>query len=137
MISWFEKHSSISWLITIIIAILIFYISSLSFTSGSGGTSYNAIIYHILAFFSLTFFILISTIKGKNLNYLLLAISISFLYAISDEIHQLFVPGRSGNLQDLFFDSIGILFAFIFYLSSLKLRKGSNNLLNRRTITHP
>lgn len=29
------------------------------------------------------------------------------LYASTDEIHQLFVPGRSGMLRDVFIDSIG------------------------------
>ena len=31
------------------------------------------------------------------------------LYGISDEIHQLFVPGRNGQLADVFFDSAGAL----------------------------
>ena len=30
------------------------------------------------------------------------------LYAASDEIHQLFVPGRSGQLRDVFLDSAGV-----------------------------
>ena len=29
------------------------------------------------------------------------------LYASTDEIHQLFVPGRSGMVRDVFIDSIG------------------------------
>ena len=38
-----------------------------------------------------------------------------FLYACSDEIHQLFVPGRSGNIKDVFIDSIGIFFVIVIY----------------------
>ena len=34
---------------------------------------------------------------------------ISALYAASDEIHQLFVPGRSGQLSDVILDSAGAL----------------------------
>ena len=30
------------------------------------------------------------------------------LYAASDEIHQLFVPGRSGQLRDVLLDSAGV-----------------------------
>lgn len=41
-----------------------------------------------------------------------------FLYACSDEIHQIFVPGRSCELRDILIDSagtlIGILTAFLF-----------------------
>lgn len=31
------------------------------------------------------------------------------LYAATDEIHQLFVPGRSGQLTDVMIDSLGVL----------------------------
>ena len=31
------------------------------------------------------------------------------LYAVTDEIHQLFVPGRSGELRDVMIDSIAAL----------------------------
>ena len=34
---------------------------------------------------------------------------IAALYAASDEIHQLFVPGRSGQLSDVILDSAGAL----------------------------
>ncbi|QNO13296.1 VanZ family protein [Alkalicella caledoniensis] len=35
------------------------------------------------------------------------ALSICILYAISDEVHQLFVPGRSGEVRDVIIDSAG------------------------------
>ena len=38
-----------------------------------------------------------------------------FLYACSDEVHQLFVPGRSGNIKDVFIDSIGIFLPLVVY----------------------
>ena len=34
---------------------------------------------------------------------------LSFLYAVSDEIHQSFVPGRDCSIRDVLIDSIGIL----------------------------
>lgn len=36
-----------------------------------------------------------------------LALIICVLYAISDEVHQLFVPGRGGQVRDVLIDSIG------------------------------
>lgn len=43
------------------------------------------------------------------------AIAFSALYAASDELHQLFVPGRAGRLGDVMIDSAGaILGVFIF-----------------------
>ena len=50
---------------------------------------------------------------------LLLSILICILYACTDEFHQLFVLGRSGELRDVCIDSlgssIGILFISVFY----------------------
>lgn len=34
------------------------------------------------------------------------------LYACSDEFHQLFVPGRSGQMSDVLIDSLGMLIGF-------------------------
>ena len=41
---------------------------------------------------------------------------ITLLYAVSDEIHQLFVPGRSGMLRDVVIDFLGALIALGLYL---------------------
>lgn len=35
---------------------------------------------------------------------------VGMLYAISDEIHQLFVKGRSGQITDILIDTVGVLF---------------------------
>ena len=37
------------------------------------------------------------------------AIVFSLVYAFTDEIHQLFVPGRTGRLRDVGIDSIGMI----------------------------
>lgn len=39
------------------------------------------------------------------------------LYAMSDEFHQTFIPGRSGELRDVLIDSAGALSGILFYLS--------------------
>jgi polysaccharide biosynthesis protein VpsQ len=38
-----------------------------------------------------------------------IAISISFLYGVSDEVHQIFVPYRSASVGDLLKNTIGII----------------------------
>ena len=38
---------------------------------------------------------------------------ICFLYASSDEFHQLFVPGRSGQVTDIFIDMIGVVLGLL------------------------
>jgi VanZ family protein len=118
MIKWFERHNKITWSITILGAIIIFYMSSLTFEPGPLTTpNINSILYHILAFFFFGLFLLISLIKGK-IKYLIfiLGIIISIAYAISDEIHQFFVLGRSCSLSDVFLDIVGISFACMIYL---------------------
>ncbi|MCK9478855.1 MAG: VanZ family protein [Firmicutes bacterium] len=39
-----------------------------------------------------------------------LAIAICFVYAVSDEIHQFFVDGRSFQIKDIFIDTCGSIF---------------------------
>ena len=52
------------------------------------------------------------------------AMVICTLYAGSDEFHQLFVPGRSGELRDVLLDSSGALLGI--YLYQLVSRSGTN-----------
>lgn len=55
-----------------------------------------------------------------NKKYLL-AFLICVIYAISDEIHQLFVPGRSGQVRDVLIDSAGSLLGIILVMAFEKL----------------
>lgn len=48
---------------------------------------------------------------------------IGCLYAISDEIHQLFVPGRSGKVTDVIIDSLGVLTGIVIFLIVEKIIK--------------
>ena len=49
--------------------------------------------------------------RGVSLMGLLLPAVVSLLYAVFDEIHQTFVPGRSGEVKDVLVDCIGIAIA--------------------------
>jgi len=127
MIKWFEKHNALSWAITILIAVFIFCLSGLVFGEGKVGgveiRSWMSIAYHISVFFLLSLFLFISLIKGKeNSKLFFFGILILLSYGIIDEIHQFLVPGRFCTVVDVLFDSIGILFAFMVYLISLRLR---------------
>lgn len=54
---------------------------------------------------------------------------ITVIYACSDELHQLFVPGRSGQIQDVFIDSLGMLigFAIIYIIKRIKNKRMNHN----------
>ncbi|MDF2988022.1 MAG: VanZ family protein [Eubacterium sp.] len=59
--------------------------------------------------------------KGKRF---VLALGICVLYAISDEIHQLFIAGRSGQATDVMLDSLGAATGLgIFMLMENRLKK--------------
>ena len=51
-----------------------------------------------------------STEDGWHLRSGLLSILGAALYAASDELHQLFVPGRRGSVSDWFIDMAGVVF---------------------------
>lgn len=123
MISWLEKHSKISWTITILIAIVIFYMSTKTSKSlPSVGSNSYSVFYHLLAFFFLAFFLSISLVKRKRKGFILISITIAILYGLSDEIHQFFVPGRSCTLQDAFTDIVGVSFASLIYFITIVYR---------------
>lgn len=62
--------------------------------------------------------------KFKMKSNCMISIVITFLYACSDEFHQLFVPGRSGRIIDVLIDTTGGLLAtFMFCM----LDKFKNN----------
>ena len=57
----------------------------------------------------------------------LFAFIIGVLYAILDEIHQIFVPGRSCELRDMLIDSTGILIGSLFIMALFLLIKRIKN----------
>jgi VanZ family protein len=63
---------------------------------------------HFIAYFVLGLLVM-NALKLKNFGYkyTMIAISICVLYAISDEVHQLVIPGRSGVAKDALIDSAG------------------------------
>ena len=55
----------------------------------------------------------------------LLSLLICFLYACSDEVHQLFVPGRSGEVRDVLIDTLGACLGVSFYYVVFRKKKMS------------
>ncbi|RMD67705.1 hypothetical protein D6817_00780 [Candidatus Pacearchaeota archaeon] len=104
----------------IVVGIFIFYFSSLPGTDvPKTKIPLLSVAYHLIAFLLFTSFILLS-LTNPSLNRELIAFGLVFalFYALTDEIHQIFVPFRDASLFDLFVDSVGILIAFslVFWL---------------------
>ena len=71
---------------------------------------------HFTAYFILGWLI-IRALTIKNIVIRCpITLSIATLYAISDEFHQTFIAGRSGEIRDVLIDSIGALIGIMFYL---------------------
>lgn len=71
---------------------------------------------HFLEFAGLGFLFNISFYQSKKKKMLIVSLLASSLYALSDEIHQLFVEGRSCQISDWLLDSCGALFGTIAFL---------------------
>lgn len=91
-----------------------------------------------LSIYALTGFLLISFMKTyeMKIGYQIgLAQIGGMLYAISDEVHQLYIPGRAGQITDVIIDGIGILIGILlglFVLHFNKKRKEKNRDKNKK-----
>lgn len=77
-------------------------------------------IYLILGLLILSF---IREFRVVDYRAVLLSVFLTFLYACSDEVHQLFVPGRSGEFLDILLDSVGALSGCLLYTLYYKIRR--------------
>ncbi len=74
--------------------------------------------YTILGFFVAGTYITLEKSKKKRI---LIPWLIATFYAASDELHQVFVPGRDGNIKDVLLDSAGCLFGVTMMLLILNI----------------
>lgn len=122
-------HKVKNWIPSIFIMLIIFLISN---TPGevinSSGLGYEPL--HINGHFFLFFLLCISYYKGSK--DILLSVLLTILYGISDEIHQMYIPGRSSNMFDIYTDSFGAIIAGIIlwklqHIIPKKLKNWLNN----------
>jgi len=104
-----EKYPKIVWSITIIYAMLIFYLSSIPITQPHLFEKlYISTIEHIIEYIVLGFMLFVSFRSIKK-EYVGVVILVGLLYGVSDEIHQFFTPGRFCDILDVVADFIGVL----------------------------
>jgi VanZ family protein len=98
---------------------LIFYLSSLSNISLPLGFDLMDEVLHLFEY--LIFGLLLARAIKKTflnfnkLNICIIVTLIAFLYGISDEFHQSFVPGREVSGWDIFMDGLGGFLGGLFY----------------------
>lgn len=110
------------WLPVLVWAGMIFYLSSMPLTGGPGSIRLSDKLLHSIEFFSLSF-ILFRAFSNSNCKKgaYFFAILLTILYSCSDELHQLFVPGRVCDIIDLLFDSLGSVLIILFSFFNKKL----------------
>ncbi len=72
---------------------------------------------HISAYFVLGI-LLFNLLKEYGLvvkKVIFISIAIAMLYACTDELHQMFVPGRSGEVRDVLIDAAGAAVGVVVY----------------------
>lgn len=107
------------WLPVIIWCGIIFYFSSISQVS----TEVEILDFilprfvHITEYFILTFLLYRAFKESFNITFLNLVFwtfSLSFLYGVLDEIHQIFVTSRFASPEDILVDTLGITAFYAF-----------------------
>lgn len=74
----------------------------------------HASVYFVLAFFIMVFLNIVFDHK-KYILSIVIALIISAAFASSDEFHQTFVNGRTGQVLDVLIDTLGAIVGIIFY----------------------
>ena len=134
--------NKISLLLVILWMIFIFVMSSFDATSSSNQSNFIvdiitgiinikdigllSLIIRKLAHFTEYFIlgILVINFITRYDKKIIIAILLCIIYATSDEIHQIFVPGRSCQITDIMIDSLGSIMGI--YLYKLITKKCKN-----------
>lgn len=110
------KSKFIRWTLVILWMLLIFYWSSIPDLKSSFPTLYDTILRkgaHISEYAVLAWLVSWAWSRVKHRWYIL---ALCLTYAASDEIHQLFIRDRSGQLLDVAIDTVGILIGLGLYI---------------------
>jgi len=82
-------------------------------------------IYAILGMLTINFMLTIKNIKTIKMS--IFALGFCFIYAITDEFHQTFIAGRSGELRDVLIDTSGALIGILFIIAINTIMKKLKN----------
>jgi len=122
----FLNKQLLYWFPVYFYMIFIFYLSSQSVVPIMGGDivglNLSDYVKHSFEYFILSLLVYRAVSNHKvKINSEILTVILSGVYAISDEVHQLFIPGRQFSLLDILADLIGIIIAIISYRIIKKL----------------
>jgi hypothetical protein len=104
-----NKKINIFWILSLLYMILIFILSSSHGSIINLSFSLSDKIVHVIEFGVLAslIYLALRDINTTKHHLFVLAFVITFLYGVSDEIHQYFVPGRRADIFDVIANGIG------------------------------
>lgn len=105
IILWLEEHRAVARFLAAAHMCAIFFFSSMSKPPQPIGAYDLSVLAHFLEYAILG--LLLSAAFGIGKKNILLVILAASLYGVSDELHQLFVPGRVASIYDVATDMVG------------------------------
>lgn len=90
---------------------------------GSGAVDYSFFHHFVRKLTHFLLYLILGALSARALQKngmsgwkpLVLAVLICAAYAATDELHQVFVPGRSGQISDVLLDSMGAMVGVVLY----------------------
>lgn len=117
------NSSKIWWFVVFLYMGIIFFLSSIP------GKDVPLLFPHSDKLLHLTEYGILGWLLRKALSFSslkypgILVVLIGTLYGLSDEIHQIFVPGRDMSIFDLTFDALGTVLAQALFIRSTNFKK--------------
>lgn len=116
------------WLPPILWMMVIFFMSSRPHFGITNTFLYDFLIFKLLhmieyAFLYLLLFRALNKTQQMSKKKYLWAFAVALLYAITDEIHQSFVPTREGKFRDIVIDTSGILLMYLLLRQNIGIIK--------------
>lgn len=128
LLAWWTQSRRVGrWTLAvplILYGVLIFSLSSRSYQGAQVPVSTD--LFHLVEYATLGLFLACSWYpllpRVGSRVFTALVVGCGFVYALLDEFHQSFVPGRQASVIDLVYDATALAAACCLFLSALKLR---------------
>jgi VanZ family protein len=107
-----KRRITIYWILSLLYMVLIFFLSSYPVPIRTPSFAFFDKMVHIFEYGILASLIYLALRDANPTKHYLfvLAFVIAFLYGVSDEIHQYFIPGRRADIFDVVANGIGAFF---------------------------
>lgn len=110
----------LAWGPAVVWAAVLFYLSSRSWSGGPALFEIDDKVGHFLLYAALGAALAYGRVRSPGPAPHWILLTVGLLYAISDEFHQSFVPGRIASLPDLAADAAGLVAGYLGYLALIR-----------------